>query len=141
MADMSIFVESQPSPFQKAGFKVLGPPAAYSDTIGWEILGAESQMLEVNLKPSSYVSTDPGTMVHMSAGLKPDIHTAGGCGAACTRSCLAGESLFRVKYANNSQEDQLIGLTPNIPARIIPIDLSKHGGGVVRDLPPVTCPP
>lgn len=125
-----MFVATQPSPFQKAGFKLLGPPPAYSDSIGWEILGAESQMLEVSLKPNSYVSTDPGTMVHMSAGLKPNIHTAGGCGQACARCCIAGESLLRVKYQNNSPEDQLIGLTPNFPARIIPIDLSKHGGGV-----------
>ncbi|EGD79497.1 hypothetical protein PTSG_12989 [Salpingoeca rosetta] len=117
------------SPLAQAGLMQLSTPQ-FNGQVQWQIVGDESQILEVVLNQGDAVTTEPGTMVHMSSGLSPDIHLSGGCGQACTRSCCAGESFFRVKYENSTNTPQHIGLTPNFPAKIVPINLPEFGGRI-----------
>lgn len=119
----------QGSPLAQAGMMKLSVPEHTGQT-QWQVVGDDSQILECVLNPSDAVTAEPGTMVHMSSGLAPDIHSGGGCGQACTRSLCAGESFFRVKYQNNTNTLQHIGLTPNFPAKIVPINLNEFGGRV-----------
>ena len=48
------------------------------------------------------------------------------------RCCLAHESFFRVTYYNQSQSTEVIAITPNFPAKIIPFDLTNSGGLTVK---------
>ncbi|EGD80130.1 hypothetical protein PTSG_10404 [Salpingoeca rosetta] len=125
-----MFKPAQPGcPLAGAGLMELKTPE-YHNELQWQIVGDGSQILEVVLNPNDAVTAEPGTMVHMSSGLKPDVHLGGGCGQACTRSCCAGESFFRVKYQNNTETTQHIGLTPNFPAKIVPVNLAEFGGRI-----------
>eukprot|EP00049_Salpingoeca_infusionum_P017381 m.352744 g.352744 ORF g.352744 m.352744 type:complete len:266 (-) comp16607_c0_seq1:534-1331(-) len=115
------------SPLARAGciqMHDLAPTASSQ----WQIIGDNSQLLEVILQPGDFVSTEPGTMVHKSLDLSANVHIAGGCGDACTRSYCAGESFFRVKYGNKTDQPQHLGLTPNFPAKVVPLHLSEFGG-------------
>jgi uncharacterized protein (TIGR00266 family) len=110
----------------KMGFKqfVIPPPGVNSI---WEILGADSQILEIAVSPGMTVITEPSTMCYVGNKMEPSIQV-GGCFDAWKRSHCSDESFFRLAYTNNSKEPKPIGLTPNFPAKIIPIDLSVYSG-------------
>lgn len=118
------------SPLEQAGFHRYQAPQAGSQAV-WQIVGADSQILEIAVPPSTTVITEPGTMCHVADGMSPDVEM-NGCGDACKRSYCAGESFFRLAYTNNTQTPQPLGLTPNFPAKVVPMDLSAHSGVRVK---------
>uniref|UniRef100_A0A7S3PM38 Altered inheritance of mitochondria protein 24, mitochondrial n=1 Tax=Aplanochytrium stocchinoi TaxID=215587 RepID=A0A7S3PM38_9STRA len=96
-----------------------------------QLKGTFAQQLEMVLKPGESISMEPGAFVMCTRGLKPDVDI-GGATQGLTRLCCAGESLFRLNYTNNTGENQQIALAPPGPGTIIPIDLSKYSGMVIR---------
>jgi len=105
------------------GFRIsLAPPpdAAY------QVIGTEMQVVNVLLKPSQSVEVSPGAMMHHG----PSIYAEPRCTCSCGRYC-TGESNILINYVNKGSEPEVIGLTPNYPAKIIPIHLSE-GGVIVR---------
>eukprot|EP00049_Salpingoeca_infusionum_P017411 m.352869 g.352869 ORF g.352869 m.352869 type:complete len:259 (-) comp16627_c0_seq1:2036-2812(-) len=118
------------TPLGKAGLRELLPNQAYIQGAQWQLSGDASQILEIMMNPGQELTAEPGTMIHMAGGIVPDVHTAGGCGQACCRCCCAHESFFQVKYTNSTSGPQLIGLTPNFPGKVIPVDLAQFGGAI-----------
>jgi uncharacterized protein (AIM24 family) len=55
---------------------------------------------------------------------------AGSCSDACLRCCCAQETFFRVKYGNKTGQQLYVGLTPNFPAKVVPINMSEVGGAL-----------
>lgn len=109
------------------GFAYFEPPAVPK----MQIIGADSQVLEVVLSPGETISSEPGNMLHQTSNLNPDM-SMDGCWDACRRSCCANESCLRVKYTNESDQDGYIGITPAFPAKVVPINLTEHPGMFIK---------
>ena len=113
-----------------AGIQAYVPPPPEAGAM-WQLVGSETQILEVSLPPGGVIYTEPGTMVHTTPELKATIST-GKCCQAFKRS-VSGETIFRLKYVNEGQSPQTIGVTRSYPGQIIPIDLERHSGLVIND--------
>jgi len=120
---------SGPSPLDASGWK---QPDLSSWSQGtWQVVGEDSQALMVVLKAGERIMTEPGGMLHSAPGLRPKADT-GGFGNACKRCCCAGESFIRTHYINETGGDQSISVTPSFPAKIVPVDVSKYSGMVLK---------
>jgi uncharacterized protein (AIM24 family) len=91
----------------------------------YQIVGDDCQVLNATVREGDEWVCEPGTMMHKSPSVRTDAG-CGGCGEACSRKC-SGESAFKVTYRNRGPTDGYLGLTPNFPAKIIPLDLSEMG--------------
>ena len=58
-----------------------------------------------------------------AAGLQ--VKTSAECGS-CTRCC-AGETFCKVIYTNEGSKNAFVGLTPDFPAKVVPVDLGSWG--------------
>lgn len=113
----------------ESGFEIWTPSAPPEGSV-FEIVGQDySQVLEVHLAPGQVVTAEPGTMLYTSSGinLNADI---GGMGQGCKRCCCAGESLFRLHLENKTGGVERVALTPNFPAKVVPINLQQYPGMV-----------
>merc|ERR1712072_255453 len=91
------------------------------------IYGDDMQILHVPMEPGQVMRCEQGTFNYGSHDLKMKvgmINNYQGTGAAiggAFTGALGGESLFCCHYTNESQQAGYIGVTPNIPAKLIPI--------------------
>lgn len=91
-------------------------------TANYFINGPDCQVLTVNLEPQQILRAEPGTMMHMS----PNIQTDADCQPCnCGRTC-SGESCVMVEFQPKNGPGY-VGLTPNFPAKVIPVDLARMG--------------
>ena len=121
-------VDPKLGPLQLSGFKPLmfTPPTSL-----FEIVGTDCQLVEIQVPAAGVVLSEPGTLCHMDPGFSLTVST-NGCGNAFKRCCCAGESCFRVYYTNNTNGSISLGLTPNFPAKVIPIDMEKYSGVTIK---------
>ena len=63
------------------------------------LLGADSQVISIAVKPGQRVEAEPGTMLLMSSGMS----TTAECGS-CSRVC-TGEGLCKVVFTNKDSAD------------------------------------
>lgn len=97
------------------------------DNIEAMIIGQESQALEICVGPRQNVMVEPGSLFHMDEGFENKVKV-GNFMDGCKRCCCADESFFRVRYENIKNTKQWIGLSPNFPAKVVPINLDEHSG-------------
>jgi uncharacterized protein (AIM24 family) len=86
----------------------------------------DCQILTVNLKTGERVECEPGSMMFMSPNIKSSVE----CGN-CSRLC-AGEGLFKSVYSNPDSLNGFVSMTPNFPAKVVPVDLGKYGKIVTK---------
>lgn len=120
-----------------AGFTVglspaLQKPLNVDSGASFQILGADSQILEVTLPSGQSLISQPGNLVHMENAFTPTIMT-GGLYPAFRRYNFAGESFYRCNYKNTSPLPATIGLTPHFPAKIVPVNLSELNGLTIKN--------
>lgn len=80
--------------------------------------------LSLSVLKKSYamqVVCEPGTMMFMH----PDMKSSVECGN-CSRVC-AGESCCKAIFTNGGSNQAYVALTPNFPAKVVPINLSSVG--------------
>lgn len=94
-------------------------------TARFAISGPDCQILSINLPSSGEVVCEPGSMMFMH----PQVRSRVSCGN-CSRVC-AGESLCKVTYKNEGSGEAYVALTPNFPAKVVPIDLKDVGGKLI----------
>jgi len=96
-------------------------------TANYFINGPDCQILTVNLQPNQMVRAEPGTMMHMSNNMETDADCQ-----PCNfgRTC-SGESCVMVEFMAKNGPGY-IGLTPNFPGKVIPVDLSTMGHLMTR---------
>ena len=92
----------------------------YPDEPKYSITGADSQVVTVQLAGNEMVYSEPGTMMFMSDYVKGDTECGG-----CLQRCCSGESCCTMRLENTQQELGFVGLTPNFPSKVIPVDLSS----------------
>jgi uncharacterized protein (AIM24 family) len=117
-----------------SGFIWYTPPLASetSHTTGgqeWCIAGHDMQVLTMTVPSGQTITTEVGTFMYMHPKMETKVEltlcSPSGCGEGCNRIC-GGESCVKLLLVNESGEQGYVGLTPNFPAKIIPIKFGTH---------------
>lgn len=85
----------------------------------YQVLGLNSQIVNIELQPKESVRCEPGVLMHMDP--KIENHTT--CHGSVSR-CMSGEKQFRTTFTNRSSQPLVLGLSPNQPSsKIVPVEL------------------
>jgi uncharacterized protein (AIM24 family) len=96
------------------------------DPSKYEVLGADMQVLNMKVKAGEAIESVPGALNYMEPSMKMHVN----CND-CFGRCLSGSSCIMSSYVSEaSNGEAVVGLTPNFPAKIIPLSLSP--GAVYR---------
>jgi hypothetical protein len=113
----------------KTGFMWYTPPMATEtdhSTGGhaWNIVGHDMQVLTMTVPAGEEVVTEVGSFMYMSAFMETEVEltlfSKGGCTEGFNR-IFGGESCVKVLLKNATGEQGYVGLTPNFPAKVIPV--------------------
>jgi len=111
------------------GFELWVPPTppeyAKDGMPYYEIIGTDAQIVQFPVRAGRKIMCFSGAMAYMSNGMKMDTKLAG-FGKTFGRLA-GGGSLFQITYTNDSSEDGYIGMTPDYPGVIVPINMSVTG--------------
>lgn len=95
----------------------------------WSVSGHDMQVLSMTVPPGETITTEVGSFMYMHPGMETKVElllcSAKGCNEGCNR-CAGGESCVKVYLLNEQNEQGYVGLTPNFPAKIIPIKFGTH---------------
>jgi uncharacterized protein (AIM24 family) len=112
-----------------SGFLWYKPPPTFEKTHttsnhNWTITGHDMQILSATVPPGEQVVTEVGSFVFMHPSMTTEVEltlcTKGGCSEGWSRIC-GGESCVKVLLKNDSGSEGYVGLTPNYPAKVVPI--------------------
>lgn len=95
----------------------------------FQILGADSQLVQVNLNPNDAVSSEPGAMCYMSDGI--EMETSGTGFVEGLQRWFAGESFFTNTFVNKGNVMGYIAFAPPTFSRIVHLDLAQLGGDML----------
>jgi uncharacterized protein (AIM24 family) len=102
------------------------PPEFEEDGMPYyEVIGTDAQIVQFPVRAGRKVMCFSGAMAYMSDGMDMDCKLAG-FGKTFGRLA-GGGSLFQLTYTNNTQKDGYIGMTPDYPGVIVPINMSVTG--------------
>jgi len=111
------------------GFELWVPPTSptYKEDgmPYYEIIGTDAQIVQFPVRAGRKVMCFSGAMAYMSKGMQMDVQLAG-FGKTFGRM-VGGGSLFQVTYTNDTGSDGYIGMTPDYPGVIVPINMSATG--------------
>jgi hypothetical protein len=115
----------------RTGFLWYTPPLAseQNHTSGghkWNIVGHDMQILTMTVPGGESVATEVGSFMYMSPFMATSVELTlcskvgfvGGCNRVC-----GGESCVKVFLNNDTGDEGYVGLTPNFPAKIIPVSI------------------
>ncbi len=113
---------------------------AIADEVDYKILGAEMQLVEIELDPQESVVAEAGSMTYMENGI--EVETIFGDGSSQNKDLVSsllgagkrlitGESLFMTVFTNHCQDKQKVAFSAPYPGKIIPIDLTKVNGKLI----------
>lgn len=104
--------------------------------VGYEIIGHDMQMVEVELDPGETVIAEAGAMNYMEEGITFDTKMGDGSNAdegvlgkllGAGKRMLTGESLFMTHFTNTGRGKKRASFAAPFPGSIIAIDLSEVG--------------
>ena len=113
----------------RTGFLWYTPPLASEQnhkTGGhkWNIVGHDMQILTMTVPGGESVTTEIGSFMYMSPFMETSVEltlcSQVGFVGGCNR-IFGGESCVKVFLKNNTGQEGYVGLTPNFPAKIIPV--------------------
>eukprot|EP00592_Proboscia_alata_P008340 CAMPEP_0194355936 /NCGR_PEP_ID=MMETSP0174-20130528/3772_1 /TAXON_ID=216777 /ORGANISM="Proboscia alata, Strain PI-D3" /LENGTH=324 /DNA_ID=CAMNT_0039125417 /DNA_START=9 /DNA_END=983 /DNA_ORIENTATION=+ len=93
----------------------------------WTISGHDMQVLSASIPPGDTISTEVGSMLFSHPDMKLDVDCTLCQGSTGCRRMCGGESCVKVDMTNEGGSDAYVGLTPNFPAKIIPL---SFGGDI-----------
>ena len=85
-----------------------------------------TQVLNVSVDAGESISAEPGTMAYMEQAIVNTVNCD-----SCFPRCCSGSSPIMGVFTNQGAEKQVIGLTPNFPAKVVPLNLVGPKGPVV----------
>ncbi len=111
-----------------------------ADDVDFDIHGEEMQFVEVELDPGESVVAEAGAMMYMGDGI--EMETIFGDGSqkqssmidklvGAGKRVLTGESLFMTVFSHKGTGKARAAFASPYPGKIIPVDLSRHGGNLV----------
>lgn len=111
-------------------YHAVGAAATYSlgmselnpneDISKFEVYGTDMQIASICLQPHETVLSSAGSMTFTD----PDIMPAVTCDN-CWQRCVSGESCCATTWTNQGSSEKFIGLSANVPGKLIPLDLRK----------------
>ncbi len=132
-SDVESIMESLMDPLN-SGFKWYIPPLATAtehSTGGhmWTVSGHDMQVLTTTVPPGEEVITEVGSFMFMAPFMTTQVEltlcSSSGCFGGWSRVC-GGESCVKVHLKNDSSEEGYVGITPNYPAKVLPIKFGTH---------------
>lgn len=110
------------------------------DVIDYTLYGDDMQFVEIELDPQEAAIGEAGSMMYMEDGIQMD--TIFGDGSAqqsgvfgkllgAGKRLLTGESLFTTVYVNQGSSKRKVAFAAPYPGKILPLDLSQHGGTLI----------
>ena len=118
----------------QTGFVWYVPPLASEqnqNTGGhkWNIVGHDMQVLTMTVPGGGTVITEVGSFMYMSPFMETSVEltlcSPAGCVGGWNRIC-GGESCVKVVLKNGTHQEGYVGLTPNFPAKIIPVSILRR---------------
>ncbi|KAL1214000.1 hypothetical protein V5N11_007362 [Cardamine amara subsp. amara] len=101
------------------------------DTITpFQILGGESQVVQIMLKSEEKVIAKPGSMCYMSGSIEME-NTYTPEQEVGVLQWILGKSVSSIVLRNTGQNDGFVGIAAPYLARILPIDLAIFGGEIL----------
>ncbi len=117
------------------GFQLWVPPIPdeYDDGMPiYEIVGTDAQIVQFPVRQNRKIHCFSGAMAYMSDGIEMEAKL-GGLGRTFGRIA-GGGSIFEIIYTNKSGKDGYIGMTPDFPGVIVPINMKiAHKVVALRD--------
>jgi len=111
-----------------------------SHEVDYEILGSEMQIVEVELDPGETVIAEAGAMNYVEDGIEFEAKMGDGSEPSqgimgkllgAGKRMLTGESIFMTHFTNHSAGKKRVAFAAPYPGKILPVDLSKIGGGMI----------
>lgn len=109
-----------------------------ADVIDFEIVGDDLQAVIVTLDPQEAVIAEAGGMTFMDDGVDmlTSLSTNQGQGLlgklfSAGKRAITGESFFITFFVNNSPKRRQVAFASPYPGKIVPIELSEHGGEII----------
>lgn len=112
------------------------------DVVDYYLHGDDMQLVEIELDPGEAAIGEAGSMMFMEDGIQMD--TVFGDGSASSgaggvfgkllgagKRLITGESLFTTVYTNQGRGKKKVAFAAPYAGKIIPFDLSKHGGTMI----------
>lgn len=108
-----------------SGIQITKGLVGTTGAVGYAIIGGDTQILNLKLNPNEDVKCEPGVLMHMEPGILP--YTSYAC--SMQRWC-GGEGQWKTHFVNESKEAAIIGITPNRPGKVVPVEMAavKAGG-------------
>ncbi|WP_310565211.1 TIGR00266 family protein [Hydrogenophaga sp.] len=112
------------------------------DVVDYQLHGDDMQFVEIELDPGEAAIGEAGSMMYMEDGIRMD--TVFGDGSAGSgggglfgkllgagKRLITGESLFTTVYTNEGRGKKKVAFAAPYTGKIIPFDLSQHGGTLI----------
>ncbi len=108
-----------------------------SHEVDYEIFGDDMQIVEIELDPGEVVVAEAGAMNYMREGISFEAKMGDGSVAnegvfgkllGAGKRMLTGESIFMTHFTNSGGNKSRVAFAAPYPGRIVPVDLSSHGG-------------
>lgn len=112
------------------------------DVVDYQLHGDDMQFVEIELDPGEAAIGEAGSMMYMEDGIRMD--TVFGDGSAGSgggglfgkllgagKRLITGESLFTTVYTNEGHGKRKVAFAAPYTGKIIPFDLSQHGGTLI----------
>ncbi len=107
--------------------------------IDYEIIGAEMQLIEIELDPGETVVAEAGAMTYMEQGIEFETRMGDGSEAneglmgklfQAGKRMMTGESMFTTHFTNHGQGKQRVAFAAPYPGNIVALDMAKLGGRI-----------
>jgi len=104
--------------------------------IDYEIIGAEMQLIEIELDPGETVVAEAGAMTYMEQGIEFETRMGDGSEAndglmgklfQAGKRMLTGESMFTTHFTNHGQGKKRVAFAAPYPGNIVALDMAKLG--------------
>ena len=112
------------------------------DVVDYQLHGDDMQFVEIELDPGEAAIGEAGSMMYMEDGIRMD--TVFGDGSSgpgggglfgkllgAGKRLITGESLFTTVYTNDGHGKRKVAFAAPYTGKIIPFDLSQHGGTLI----------
>lgn len=120
-------IQTMASPTLNTPFQPYVYQSPHARTTPFQILGGDAQMVQIILKPGEWVRAEPGSLCYMSGNMVTETHAE----REGVWRWLAGESFFINTFLNQGPGSAYIGLAAPTLSKVLPIDLTEHGGELV----------
>ena len=112
------------------------------DVVDYQLHGDDMQFVEIELDPGEAAIGEAGSMMYMEDGIRMDTvfgdgsSGSGGGGLfgkllGAGKRLITGESLFTTVYTNEGHGKRKVAFAAPYTGKIIPFDLSQHGGTLI----------